>query len=217
MPRTSDSCAKVCEILLLLELLRRQRPDLNFERAESLLSLVGGFDLSKLLTPPKSRARRVIQEGLLLGHLPHAPRPRTPLDLLVTGLEAAPALLPPETTATRVKEDGLARSMRDLLERTTPFGFPIRLQPKVKARIRKLVAPLKVLASDDRAQNLACGVALPFAFKAVSSGHPFLTAVGAVALLGCGVEFGVDDPQFLGPGLLEQVPEFMQRVLPGGR
>ena len=182
-----------------------------------MLNLVGEFDLSKLLSPRKSRARQVIAEGLLLGHLPHAPKPRTPLDMLVTGLEAAPELLPPETAATRVREDGLARSMRDLLKRTTPFGFPIRLQPKVKSRIRSLVAPLKVLASDDRAQNLACGVALPFAFKAVSSGHPFLTAVGAVALLGCGVEFGVDDPQFLGPGLLEQVPEFIQRVLPGGR
>lgn len=217
MPNNSDSCAKVCEILLLLELLRRRRPDLNFERGESLLSLVGGFDPSKLLSPRNSTAARIIREGLLLGHLPHAPRPKTPLDLLITGLEVAPEALPPETAATRVREDGLARSARDLLERTTPLGFPIKLQPKVRSRIRSLIAPLKSLLSDDRAQNLACGIALPFAFKAVSSGNPFLTAVGAVGLLGCGVEFGVDDPQFLGPGLLEQVPEFIQRVLPGGR
>lgn len=215
MPNSSDSCARVCEILLLLELLKRRRPDLNFERAESLLNLVAKFDLGRLALPGKSEARRVIREGLLLGHLPHARRPSTPLDLLVTGLEVAPDALPPETPATRVREDGFARGMRDLLDRTTPFGFPIRLQPKVKSRIRTLIEPLKVLASDDRAQNLACGVALPFAFKAVSSGNAFLTAVGAVALLGCGVEFGVDDPQFLGPGLLDQIPEFIQRV--GGR
>ena len=216
MPNSSDSCARVCEILLLLELLRRQRPDLNFERAESLLSLVGGFDRSKLLAPSKSRAGRLIREGLLLGHLPHAKaRPRTPLDALIVGLEVAPQDLPPETVATRIKEDGQARSAREsFLEMHVPLGLPIILPKPARDRLNALVKPLKALARDDRAQNLACGIALPFAFKAVSSGNAFLIAVGAVTLLGCGVELGVDDPQFLGPGL--PFLDLAKDILPGG-
>lgn len=218
MPKTLDSCAKVCEILLLLELLRRRRPDLNFGQVENLLSLVGRFDDGRLTSPRKSRAGQLISEGLLIGHLPHArARPRTPLDVLITGLEVAPEVLPPETTATRVREEGFARSARDLIEVHTPIGFPIQLQPKVRSRITQLIKPLKALAKDDRAQNLACGIALPFAFKAVSSGIPFMSAVGAITLLGCGIEFGVDDPAFIGPQLFEQIPEAIQRVLPGGR
>jgi len=216
VPNSSDSCAKVCEILLLLELLRRRRPDLSFGRAESLLSLVGEFDPSKFLSAPKSRAGRLIREGLLIGHLPHARRPRTPLDALVEGLEIAPSALPPETVATRIREEGAARSSRETtLERNVPLGLPIILPKPARDRLNKLVKPLITLARDDRAQNLACGISLPFAFKAVSSGNPFLIAVGAATLLGCGVELGVDDPQFLGPGL--PLIELVQDILPGGR
>jgi len=217
VPNSSDSCAKVCEILLLLELLKRQRPDLSFGRAESLLSLVGEFDQSKFLSPRKSKASRLIREGLLIGHLPHdKARPRTPIDALVLGLEVAPQDLPPETPATRIKEEGQARGAREtFLERQVPIGFPIILPKVARDRLNQIVKPLKTFARDDRVQNLACGIALPFAFKAVSSGNPFLTAVGAVTLLGCGVELGVDDPQFLGPGL--PFLELAKDLVPGGR
>ncbi len=217
MPRTSDSCARVCEILLLFELLTRQRPDLNFERVVSLLNLVGKRDRARLASPRKSRSSRVIQEALVFEQRIGRKRSRSPLDLLTAGLEEAPVAFPPETPVTAAREDGNARSADDLegdiLPRHFPLGFPIRLQPATQRRIRDIIRPLKALATDDRAQNLACGIALPFAFKAISSGQPLLVGAGAVTLLGCGIEFGVDDPQFIGPSIIEQIPE----ALRGGR
>ncbi len=217
MPNSSDSCARVCEILLLLELLRRQRPDLNFERVESLLNLVGSRDPGQLASPRKSRSARLINEALVFEQRIGRPKSKRPLDLLTAALEEAPTAFPPETAATPAREQGVARSAEDLestvLGRHFPVGFPIRLQPKTQSRIMKIIAPLKRLASDDRAQNLACGIALPFAFKAIATGNPLLQGAGAITLLGCGIEFGVDDPQFIGPSILEQIPE----ILGGGR
>jgi len=217
VPNSSESCARVCEILLLFELLRRQRPDLNFERVASLLNLVGKREPAALASPRKSRASRIINEALVFEQRIGRRRSKRPLDLLTAGLEEAPTAFPPETSVTPVREDGIARSSEDLegtvLGRFFPVGFPIKLQPKTQSRIKAIIAPLKRLAADDRAQNLACGIALPFAFKAIASGIPLLQGAGAVTLLGCGIEFGVDDPQFIGPSILEQIPE----ALRGGR
>jgi len=214
VPNSSEACARVCEILLLLELLRRQRPDLNFERVESLLNLVGKREPDRLSPPRKSRASRIINEALVFEQRIGRRRSKRPLDLLTAGLEEAPAAFPPETAVTPTREDGIARSSEDLegtiLGRHFPVGFPIRLQPKTQSRISRIIAPLKRLATDDRAQNLACGVALPFAFKAITSGNPLLAGAGAVTLLGCGIEFGVDDPQFIGPSVLENIPEVLR-------
>jgi len=217
VPNSSDSCARVCEILLLLELLRRQRPDLNFERVASLLNLVGKRDPERLASPRKSRTSRIINEALVFEQRIGRRRSKRPLDLLTAGLEEAPEAFPPETPVTPTREDGVARSAEDLeggvIGRHFPVGFPIRLQPKTQSRISKIIAPLKRLAGDDRAQNLACGIALPFAFKAIATGHPLLRGAGAIALIGCGIEFGVDDPQFIGPSILETIPE----AIKGGR
>jgi len=217
VPNSSDSCARVCEILLLFELLRKQRPDLNFERVASLLNLVGKRDPERLVSPRKSRSSRIINEALVFEQRIGRKRSKTPLDLMTSALEEAPIAFPPETALTPATEDGIARSADDLegtvLTRHFPVGFPIRLQPKTQSRISKIIAPLKRLATDDRAQNLACGLLLPFAFKAIAAGHPLLKGAGAVALLGCGIEFGVDDPQFIGPSIIEQIPE----ALRGGR
>ncbi len=207
MPNSSDSCAKVCEILLLYELLKQQRPDLNFERVASLLNLVGRRGPGHLAPPRKSRVSRLVNEALVFEQRLGRRRSKKPLDLLTAALEEAPVAFPPETAVTVAREDGNARSSEDLegdiLPRHFPFGFPIRLQPKTQQRIRQIIRPLRSLLSDDRVQNLACGIALPFAFKAISSGNPLLVGAGGVTLLGCGIEFGVDDPQFIGPGILE--------------
>jgi len=217
VPKSSDACARVCEILLLLEILKRQRPDLNFERVASLLNLVGSRDADRLASPRKSRASRIINEALVFEQRIGRRKSRRPLDLLTAALEEAPTAFPPETAVTPTREDGVARSSEDLestvIGRHFPVGFPIRLQPKTQSRISKIIAPLKRLASEDRAQNLACGIALPFAFKAIASGIPLLQGAGAVTLLGCGIEFGVDDPQFIGPSIIEQIPEAIR----GGR
>ncbi len=121
MPKTSDGCQKVCEILLLFELLRRRRPDLRLGQAESLLDLVGRRGLSRLLSPRKSEAFRTIDEGFLFGRrLLGRTSKRRPLDLLTDALEVAAEELPPETVATRVREEGFARSSEDLVGRLRP-------------------------------------------------------------------------------------------------
>ncbi len=83
----------------------------------------------------------------------------------------------------------------------------------MRSRINQIVRPLtgafRNIAADDRTQNLACAIALPFAFKAVSTGNPWLAGVGAVTLLGCGIELGVDDPSFIGP-IIENIPEALK-------
>ena len=219
MPNSSDSCARVCEILLLFELLKRRRPDLNFAQVASLLSLVGRPE-KPLLSPSKSRAHRVIQEALVFEQRIGRKRSRTPLDLVVAGLEEAPLTLPPETVATKQREAGIAQAAKDILTTLTspppPDGIRTGAPPgSFTARLKGLIRPLKVIAADDRVQNLVCGLVLPFAFKALSTGNPLLTGAGAVTLLGCGIEFGVDDPSFMGPSTLDVLPDILERGLPG--
>ena len=217
MPRTSDSCAKVCEILLLFELLKRQRPDLNFELVANLLSLVGRVDRGKLAPFSKARAHRIIQEGLIFEQRIGRRRSRTPLDLVVAGLEEAPRALPPETAASRQRETGVAQSAKDIVGQIASapppeLGIRAGAPPlSFTQRLRGLVKPLKVIAADDRIQNLACGIALPFAFKALATGNPLLAGAGAVTLLGCGIEFGVDDPSFMGPSVLDVLPDILDK------
>ncbi len=224
MPNSSDSCARVCEILLLFELLRRQRPDLNFERVASLLSLVGKPD-GPLPPVRNSRAARIIREGLVFEQRSRTGivrgKIRDPLDLVVAGLEEAPRALPSETVATRQREVGIAQSAKDIFSQLTsapPVDQAIRVgAPPLSftKRLRGLIKPLKTLAANDRIQNLACGIALPFAFKALATGNPLLAGAGAMTLLGCGIEFGVDDPSFMGPSTLDVLPDLLERGLPG--
>ncbi len=222
MPNSSDSCARVCEILLLFELLKRQRPDLNFERVASLLSLVGRPDGP--LPPVRSaRAARIIREGLVFEQRLGRKKSRAPLDLVVAGLEEAPRELPTETVASRQRETGIAQSAKDIFSILTsppPVDQAIRIgAPPLSftKRLKGLIKPLKSLAADDRVQNLACAIALPFAFKALATGNPLLSGAGAMTLLGCGIEFGVDDPSFMGPSTIDVLPDILERGLLPGR
>lgn len=216
MQNSSGSCAKVCEILLLFELLKRQRPDLNFGLVASLLSLVGKAEKSKLAPVRSARSARIIREALVFEQRIGRRRSRTPLDLVTAGLEEAPRELPPETAATRQREAGVAQSAKDIVSQIASapppeLGIRAGAPPlSFTQRLRGLVKPLKVIAADDRIQNLACGIALPFAFKALATGNPLLAGAGAITLLGCGIEFGVDDPSFMGPSVIDVLPDILE-------
>jgi len=199
VPKTSGSCELVCEILLLYELLRRRRPDLNFERAASLLALVGRRGRRSLPPVPKSKTRGILLEGV--GFLRKVGvRVEEPLELVAAALEAAPEVIPVETPGTALKEESIARGTEDLLGGLVarPYPSPAFAEPAEigfwRKRLRELAAPLKAFAASDRAQDIACGLALPFAIKALWVPHPAVKAGGAMVLLGCGMEFVDEDP-----------------------
>lgn len=224
MPRTSDPCARVCEILALYELLTRRRPDLRLELGESFLGLVGRRGRRSLPPVAKSRTRAIIKDGLAQAKREKI-KVETPLDLLATALELAPEVLTPQFSPTReLSEAEIATQIIDLLsgpvKRQHPS--PALAEPSQtgfwRKRLKLMVQPLKVFTGSDRAQDIACGIAIPFALKAITAPHLIVKAGGAVALLGCGMELADDTPQrFRGipiPSQLQAVPT--PRALTGG-
>jgi len=85
VPKNSERCPKLCNLLLLVELLRLQRPDLRPAEPESLISLVG--------VPrrrPPSRADAGPAVALLketLANIPVKTRPTNQIDLFMAALE----------------------------------------------------------------------------------------------------------------------------------
>jgi len=194
VPRTSDSCARVCEILLLYELLKRRRPDLNLERGVNLLSLVGRRGRKALPSPAKSPSRELIKEGLKVGREAGL-KLREPLDVVAAALELSPEVFPSFGVSHELTEAAVAEGIEDILGGTVKRDFPspALAEPSEisfwRKRMRDIVKGFNILRSDDRAQDLACAIALPFAIKAITVPHPLVKAGAALTLLGCGVEF----------------------------
>lgn len=193
MPKSSDVCKRECEILLLLELLRRRRRDLNFERGESLLGLVAGSVLPRRLVN-RSPSRIGVLAGIKFGKNSGV-RFTDPVQLIVTGLELAPDILPPESPLQEIREQALATISEDLFGGPVarPYPSPTFAEPGAeevgKRRIDLLIKPLKRLIQvDERTQDLICAVVLPFAFKMALAPHPVVKAAGILASLGCGIE-----------------------------
>jgi hypothetical protein len=188
----------VCEILLLYELLKRRRPDLNLERAESLLSLVGRRR-SKLLPPPKAGVREVIKQGLDFATQARIGF-KDPIDVMAETLRIAPAVLPVESEQAEVQEREIARESVDLLAGPVarPYASPPGLTEaellvkkdvdNYRKRFNQLMLPLSTPRGREIAREVACVALVPIAFKAITAGHPLVKAGGALALLGCGVE-----------------------------
>lgn len=198
MPNSSGSCARVCEILLLFELLKRRRPDLNFERVESLLSLAGRRGRRALPPPSKSPTRAILLEGV--GFLRKiGERPKEPLDLVIAGLEVAPEVI--GTDAPVAREEAIVRGTEDLLGGPVarPYPSPALAEESEigfwRKRMAQLIKPLTLFRASDRAQDIACGIALPFAVKGMWVPHPAVKAASAMVMLGCGMEFVDPNPQ----------------------
>jgi len=211
VPRSSESCQRVCEILLLYELLRRRRPDLRLEEAGSFLSLVGRRGRRSLPPVAKSPTRALIQQGIASARK-EGLRPKEPLDIVVAALELAPEVFPSFGPGHELTEARVAAGIEDILGGTTPRAFPspaLAEESEVgfwRKRLDSLVKPLRAFRSSDRAQDLACGIALPFAIKAITVPSPIVKAGGALVLLGCGMEFSDLGPEFI-RGLPIGLPE----------
>jgi len=194
VPNSSDSCARVCEILLLLELLRRQRPDLSLEQGESLLSLVGGRR-ERRVPPLKSVARAVIRAGLA------AAKVKTVPDLLTAGLDLAPVALPPQLDPAFLVQRSIMGAAEDLMADPLPRVSKAQLQAEFrkdvfevfKKRARQVVSPLRFPFFRER--EVMCMAVLPFAPALVASDNSIVRAAGALALAGCGIEIQSTGPQ----------------------
>jgi len=88
--KSSESCARVCELLLLVELLRRRHPGLKTVEPESLLNLAGG---------PRRPPREAFKAGVAfvkkeLKEIPPKNRPSSMEELLILGLREGMRIIP---------------------------------------------------------------------------------------------------------------------------
>jgi len=84
VPKNSENCQKVCNLLLLVQLLSQLLPGLKHVEPGSLLSLVGVQKRQSLAVASKPSVQ-LIQENLV--RIPASERPKTDLDLFQKGLE----------------------------------------------------------------------------------------------------------------------------------
>ena len=188
MPRSSDVCERVCNLLLLLELLKAQQPGLRLEGRGSLLSLVGGRRRARPRTAAAS-----FEQGLAT----FKRAPTNPLDVMIAGLDQLLDLAPipdVEVTPSALAGQGLTLQAASRPDPVTVRGIRTRLR-QVPLAIPRPVAPLAPDESDrrivpERAVELGCAVAAPFLLKGVVSlPHPILKAAAIATLYACGIEF----------------------------
>ena len=130
MPRNSESCEKLCRILLLVELLKLRRPDLKPVAPESLVGL-RSLPVRPLLKSDARPAAMLIREQL--AQLPPKDRPSDQLGLFIDALEELnqDPVPPPETfdpregpTMSGLREETGAR-VREALDRKGLVAVPL--------------------------------------------------------------------------------------------
>lgn len=187
MPRNLESCERVCNLLLLLELLRRRQADSKPEAPESLLSLVG---------ERRGRRPRQAEASFKLGLNTFKRRPKEPEDVMVAGLDLLVELgfsPGPGTTKEALEQAGLRPQQRSRPIPETLAQLASRLsQPALATHVP--IEPIPLEDSNrrilpERTKELICAAAMPFLAKgAVALPHPILKAAAVVALYGCGLE-----------------------------
>ena len=190
MPRNSDACERVCNLLLLLELLKAQQLDLRLGGRESLISLVGGRRGRRPRT-----AEQVFEQGLATfrGRVP-----TEPLDLIAAGLDqvlelGVPAVLQAPLTPDTLEGLGLlaqqgsrppVRTVRDIRARLkqAPRPTPIAVAPIPDDRSEQRVLP-------ERVRELVCAAGIiPLLAAATRVKHILIRTAAIAAIYGCGFE-----------------------------
>jgi len=100
VPKNSGRCSKVCDLLLLVELLRLRQPGLRPVAPESLIRLVGLPRGRRLTRADSAPALALLKESL--DAIPKKDRPTNQLDLFMDALEelnrlSSPPPPPPES------------------------------------------------------------------------------------------------------------------------
>lgn len=188
MPKSLESCERVCNLLLLLELLRQQQPDLKLGGRASLLSLVG---------VRRGRRPRTAQAAFDQGLATFRGRkPTDPLDVIIAGLdqllEFAP--LPAEDVVPgNLEGTGLniqqgsrppIKNVRDIQRRLAqpPLAVPRPVGPLPPDASERRILP-------ERTVELLCAAAAPVLVRGVQVlPHPILKAAAIAGLYACGLE-----------------------------
>ena len=192
MPKHLESLRQVCEILLLLEALKQQRPGL---RPAPLRSLIESVERRR----PKARRGSVSPLQALRDQI-KVPAAMNDLEIISGGLAIAPGeiALPEDdedtdfTTITRrFQVEGL---------RFVEFPLPPRV-PIVPVAVPRLAPPLGPLEDgktirrivnqtlqNERVREAACGIAAPFLIRFIGSPNVPLRLAAMVAAAGCGFE-----------------------------
>jgi len=188
----------VCEILLLVELLRQQRRDLRNVPPESLVRLGVG--------PRKRGGSRLSVVERAVKTLPEKLRPAVPIDVVALALSAslrgevpedleslarpAPAILEPpfmRDLPHAVQNPGREAIM--VLAQQAQEERRARALQLQLARVGKEVRPLAPEKGKiESSVELACVLASPFLTMGLVAGHPLIKAGAAVSLGFCGFE-----------------------------
>lgn len=193
MPNNSGLCEKVCVLLLLLERLRRLRPDLKPVEQGNLLSLVGGR---------RRKPSRAAQE-LFKQARQQAKGVTDPLELVALGLaelEGFAPLVGPEDTVKEAAAKGIviqptdrkppatvAQIQRFIAAVPRPVG-PI--PPPSPRRLAK--EQIQQIFGNEDVREVACGVVSPLLLRGLTSGVPLIAGGSIAALALCGFEFAED-------------------------
>jgi len=190
VPRNSDVCERVCNLLLLLELLRARQSGLKLGGRGSLLSLVGGRRRAR----PRS-AEQSFNQGLATFK---GKKPTDPLDVVIAGLDlvaeqgSGPDDFDVDTQILegadfRIQQGSRvpATTVRQIQERLrqVPLAVPQTVAPLPADRdAQKRILP-------ERTRELVCATAaLPLLRAAISLPHPLLKAAAIAGIYGCGFE-----------------------------
>lgn len=188
MPKSLESCERVCNLLLLLELLREQQPGLKLGGRASLLSLVG---VRRGRRPRQAQAS--FDSGLATFQ---GRKPTSPLDVIIAGLDQLLDLAPlPPENGTPANLEGLGLGIQ---QGSRP---PVKTVRDIQRRLMQpplpVPRPLAVLPPDaserrivpERTLELLCAGAIPLLIRGVQVlPHPILKAGAIAAIYGCGLE-----------------------------
>ena len=164
MPKNSGSCQKLCNLILLVELLRLRRPDLRPVEPESLISLVG----VPRRKPNRSDAKPAVM--LLREQIAMLPAKERPVDQLSLFMDALEELIsdpvpPPESfdpregpTMSGLREETSAR-VQEALNRKGLIAVPLPKKEGTRGPLvplNKLIPGIGVFFKDPNTAEAAC-------------------------------------------------------------
>jgi len=189
--KNSESSLRCCQVLLLLEALKQQRPDLRPVPLRTLISLPGLA--GKRLRPSASVTRRAVANVFGTGDIDD-------LDIVAEGLRIAPTerALPgddgdvsPSTILRRFQTEPFRLLEVPRFGPTRTAGDPVEppiMPEKRPSRVRGALEGLLRVATTEGVREDACTVVAPFLIRFIATGNPRLRVAAMVAAAGCGFE-----------------------------
>lgn len=190
MQRNSEGSGKVLNLLLLLEQLKRQRPDLSPVELGNLIGSAAG----KGRKP--SRAAVALFDQTIAELNREGIKVVDPLDLLALGLIGMVDVRPPgiapvgreELAAEGIVIQPTGRPAPKTMKETRTFFTSL----PGKVPLRRAARFASRIVATERGRELACAVISPFLIRGITTGNPIVAGAALAALAGCGFEFVED-------------------------